>query len=60
MCVCKIIISPYLLRHWLRLNDDKRLYYKRGIVAVPLLSGVLFFQCTLNVRVVLLYLNLRV
>ncbi len=25
--VCMIIISPYRLRHWLRLNDDKRLYY---------------------------------
>jgi hypothetical protein len=25
--VCMIIISPYLLRHWLRLDDDKRLYY---------------------------------
>ncbi len=24
--VC-MIISPYRLRHWLRLNDDKRLYY---------------------------------
>ncbi len=24
---CMIIILPYLLRHWLRLNDDKRLYY---------------------------------
>ncbi len=27
MYVCMIIISPYRLRHWLRLNDDKRLYY---------------------------------
>ncbi len=25
--VCMIIISPYRLRHWLRLHDDKRLYY---------------------------------
>ncbi len=22
-----VIISPYRLRHWLRLNDDERLYY---------------------------------
>ncbi len=27
VCVCMIIVSPYRLRHWLRLNDDKRLYY---------------------------------
>ncbi len=27
MRVCMIITSPYRLRHWLRLNDDKRLYY---------------------------------
>ncbi len=27
VCMCMIIISPYRLRHWLRLNDDKRLYY---------------------------------
>ncbi len=25
VCVCMIIISPYRLKHWLRLNDDKRL-----------------------------------
>ncbi len=37
MKVCMIIISPYRLRHWLRLNDDKRLYYPmQCILTYPL------------------------